>query len=240
MLLFTWLLNFLIPNPTPPSNPVNAVPSIPNFNLFNNSASAVPLDLSISVGPPNKSPNVPASSTSATNAASATPPKPAPVPKAFILSLIVASSSNFVSLSALDSLDKSCAGSKYLPAFLPAIATFAKLLPALNAIPPGTPMLIISSVILPAVVASAASSNGFILSKNSSTDAAVLVSAPKSINDAPNENIPSGILNKPDPIPAKVDLIAPIFDSSFVAPACISSNKVPISASFKLQIHHEV
>ena len=101
---------------------------------------------------------------------------------------------------------------RYLPPFLAANAPLAKLLPALNATPPGIAKLVMSSVILPAVVASAASSNGFIFAKNSSTDAAVFVSAPKSINDAPNENIPSGILNKPEPIPANVDLIAPTSD----------------------------
>jgi hypothetical protein len=63
--------------------------------------------------------------------------------------------------------------SKYFPDFLPAIATLAKLLPALNAIPPGTPRLTINSVIFPAVVASAASSKGLILAKNSSTSAVI-------------------------------------------------------------------
>ena len=66
-------------------------------------------------------------------------------------------------------------------------------------------MLTKSSVIFPAVVASAASSNGFIFAKNSSTSAALLVSAPKSIKLSPNENNPSGILNYPDPIPAMID-----------------------------------
>ena len=75
----------------------------------------------------------------------------------------------------------------------------------LKAAPPGIARLVISSVILPAVVASAISSNGFIFAKNSSTSAAWLVSAPKSISVAPKENKPSGILNKPEPTPAIID-----------------------------------
>ena len=66
-------------------------------------------------------------------------------------------------------------------------------------------MLTISSVILPAVVASAYSSKGFIFAKNSSTLATLLVSAPKSNNVAPSETKPSGILNRPDPIPASAE-----------------------------------
>ena len=75
----------------------------------------------------------------------------------------------------------------------------------LKATPPGIAKLVTSSVILPAVVASAISSNGFIFAKYSSTSAALLVSAPKSISVAPKENKPSGILNKPEPIPAIID-----------------------------------
>ena len=75
-------------------------------------------------------------------------------------------------------------------------------------------MLTISSAILPAVVASAASSNRLMVSKNFSTLAAVLVPRPKSNRLAPNEKAPSGILNTPDAIPDKVDLITPISSSS--------------------------
>jgi len=64
-------------------------------------------------------------------------------------------------------------------------------------------MLVNISLILPAVVASAYSSNGLIVAKNFSTFSAVFVSAPKSIKFAPIENKPSGILKKPEPIPAK-------------------------------------
>ena len=63
-------------------------------------------------------------------------------------------------------------------------------------------------------MASAASSNIFIVSKNFSTPAAVLVPNPKSISVAPKEKAPSGILNTPDAIPDKVDLITPISSSS--------------------------
>jgi len=56
-------LSLPIPFPTAPKAPVKSAPSIPNFNLFNNSAPGSPVSLSISVGPPNQSPKVPASST---------------------------------------------------------------------------------------------------------------------------------------------------------------------------------
>ena len=79
------------------------------------------------------------------------------------------------------------------------------MLASLAAAPTGTPIFVIISLILPAVVASAYSSKGFIFAKNSSTFAAVLVSAPRSIKFAPKETKPSGILNKPEPIPAKKD-----------------------------------
>ena len=62
--------------------PVNPAPSNPNFNLFNISVVGSSVSLSNSVGPPSKSPKVPASSTSPTNTPSANPPKPAPAPNA--------------------------------------------------------------------------------------------------------------------------------------------------------------
>ena len=95
--------------------------------------------------------------------------------------------------------------SKYLLLRFAINAPLASPVPTLKAIPPGTPILTINSVILPAVVASAISSKGFIFAKNSSTSAALFVSAPISIKVAPNETKPSGILNKPEPIPAKAD-----------------------------------
>ena len=73
-------LNFLTPAKAPPMAPVKAAPSKPNFNRFNNSVSGSPVSLSTFVGPPNKSPKVPASSTSPTKIPSATPPDSAPLP----------------------------------------------------------------------------------------------------------------------------------------------------------------
>ena len=52
-----------------------------------------PLSLSNEVGPPNKSPNVPAFSTSPINAASATPPNPAPPAYSNILPFLVSAKS---------------------------------------------------------------------------------------------------------------------------------------------------
>ena len=213
-----WFLNLEIVLPATPNNPVKAVPSIPNFNLFNISASGVSFSLSNPVGPPNKSPKLPTSSTSSTNKPSAIPPNPAPVPYAKLFSVPVAvlekaSSTNLlcdlVNLSPFNffwiALEVSPPKSKYLSLRFAINAPLANPLPTLKATPPGTPMLTISSVILPAVVASAISSKGFILAKNSSTSAALSVSAPISINVAPSETKPSGILNKPEPIPAKAD-----------------------------------
>ena len=70
-------------------------------------------------------------------------------------------------------------------------------------------MLTISSVILPAAVASAASSKGFILSKYASTASALSLSTPKSKRVAPKDAAPSNILNTPDPTPAKIDVANP-------------------------------
>ena len=145
------------------------------------------MSLSISVGPPRKSPNVPASSTSPTNTPSATPPANAPLPYLLNLSLPL----------------------KYLPAFFACKVALVKPDPILNARPPGIPMLTISSVILPAAVASAASSNGFILSKNASTDSALSLSTPKSKRVAPSVAAPSNILNTPEPTPANIDVANP-------------------------------
>ena len=61
------------------------------------------------------------------------------------------------------------------------------------AYPTGTAMFVRTSLIFPAVDASAYSSKGFILAKNSSTSAAVSVPTPKSIKFAPKEKSPSGI-----------------------------------------------
>ena len=97
----------------------------------------------------------------------------------------------------------------YLPLCDARIAPLAIEVPALKAIPPGTARLTISSVILPAVVASAISSKGFTFANHRSTSAALLVSAPRSIKVAPNETKPSGILIKPEARPAKIDCTLP-------------------------------
>ena len=67
---------------------------------------------------------------------------------------------------------------------------------------------VIASVNLPMALSLAISSKGFNLSKNFSTSAAVFVSKPKSINSAPNDITPSGILITPDATPDKAAMIA--------------------------------
>ena len=167
--------------PIPPIKPVNKAPSVPNLTLFTKSLVTLSsLLLSNSVGPPTKSPKVPMVSTSATKTPSATPLPNVPAPKALSLSFLV----NFVAsilacrrpLASRDFLSKL----KYFLAFFALIALLAKLAPLVKAIPPGTPIPIKVSVILPAAVASAFSSKIFISSKNFSTLADVFVSAPKS------------------------------------------------------------
>ena len=66
------------------------------------------------------------------------------------------------------------------------------------------------------VLSSATSSKGFILSKNCSTLATVSVSAPRSINSAPNDTIPSGTLIRPDtkPAPSAVYQLVSLFSSA--------------------------
>ena len=82
---FPLLATLPIKFPTPPMTPVSKAPSVPNLILFKTSrvASSLPpaLDsLSRSVGPPNRSPMLPKSSTSPTKTPSATPPVTAPAP----------------------------------------------------------------------------------------------------------------------------------------------------------------
>ena len=95
-----WFLNLEIVFPAPPIIPVKPAPSKPNFNLLNISVVGSSVSLSNFVGPPSKSPKVPASSTSATNTPSANPPNPAPAANAPVFSNPVApfekaSSNNF-------------------------------------------------------------------------------------------------------------------------------------------------
>ena len=76
---FPLLANAFIVVPPPPMTPVNNAPSVPNLTLLINSLSgSYSSSLANSVGPPNKSPKVPASSTSPTNTPSAKPPAVAP------------------------------------------------------------------------------------------------------------------------------------------------------------------
>ena len=113
--------------------------------------------------------------------------------------------------------------------YFPPRAALTAPLPILKAIPPGIAILVISSVILPAVVAAAASSNGLIFAKNSSTSAALLVSAPRSIKVAPRDAIPSGILNKPEPIPAMIDLNVPTSSPGIKFSSVETEEDCPIS-----------
>ena len=65
--------------PTPPITPVKSAHSVPNLTLFNISrAASGSSPLSISVGPPSKSPKLPMSWTSPTKTPSPTPPAKAP------------------------------------------------------------------------------------------------------------------------------------------------------------------
>jgi hypothetical protein len=65
--------------------PANPVPSTPNFNLFNISEIGESVSLSNAVGPPKKSPKVPASSTSPTKIVSEIPVAAAPCAKLLAL-----------------------------------------------------------------------------------------------------------------------------------------------------------
>ena len=81
-------VSFFTTLPAPPIRPVNNAPSVPNLTLFNNSLpGSSSVDLSIFVGPPTKSPNVPIASTSPTNTPSAIPPPKAPAMNLFVLPL---------------------------------------------------------------------------------------------------------------------------------------------------------
>ena len=186
---------FLIPAPTPPRIPVNNAPSVPNLTLFN---SSLPGSFSSSC---KLNASEPAASTSPTNTPSAIPPVTAPAkslaapPPPLIFFIALAN----LGLLAFNNVP-----------VLPALIAFsASLLPSLKPYPPGIPMLTSSSVIFPAAVASALSSNVVRSSKNCSTSAALLVPAPRSISVAPNENAPLGIAIKPDAMPDRTDSIVP-------------------------------
>ena len=205
------LANFLITLPVPPRIPVNNAPSVPNLTLFNISVAASGSALlSISVGPPNKSPNDPMSFTSPTNTPSAKPPPRAPAINCLPLPLDVSSNALSAALTRLGLLRFT-----YLPFLAASIAAFDIPLAALKAIPPGIPMLTNSSVIFPAAVASAFSSHSVRSSNHCSTAAALPLLTPKSIRLAPRENKPFGIAIKPEPTPASIDSNVPtlLFDS---------------------------
>ena len=99
----------------------------------------------------------------------------------------------------------------------------ASLVASVYPVVDGIPKLTKVSVSLPAVVDSAISSKGLILSKKDSTDAAISVSKPKSINSAPRETNCSGILNRPEPIPARPLRMAP-YSSSSISRSFLSSS----------------
>ena len=172
---------------------MNNAPSVPNLTLLIRSLAGSRFSGSVlckAVGPPNKVPKVPASSTSPIKSPSNVPPVTAPAPNLaalpfeFNLASLVVVSTKILPLSS--------ASEKYLPAFLVLNAVLAMEVPILKPTPPGTPMLTNSSAIFPAVVASAFSSHSVRSSKYFSTCAALLVPAPRSIKDAPKEKIPLG------------------------------------------------
>ena len=113
----------------------------------------------------------------------------------------------------------------YLPAFFARIAFVANVVANLAPAPPGKPICINASVSLPTALCSAISSKGFKLSKNVSTFAAVLVSAPKSISSAPNDTTPSTVLIKPDPTAAE-NAAAPPTSLGSSKSILVSSNDV--------------
>ena len=197
-------VNFFITVPVPPIIPVNKAPSVPNLTLFNISVTALSSSLSIPVGPPNRSPKDPICSTSPTNTPSAAPPPKAPAINCLPLPLAVSSNASSVAFTNLGLFNFT-----YLPFLDAIIADLARLLAPLKAKPPGIPMLIRASVILPAAVASAFSSRVVRSSKNASTLAAFPLSTPRSKRLAPKEKKPLGIAIRPEPTPASIDSNTP-------------------------------
>ena len=161
--------------------------------------------LSILVGPPNKSPNVPIASASPTKTPSAIPPPIAPATNCLPLPLAV--NSNASSAAPTNFLFDNLTYLLFLPA---SMAVFAKPLADLKARPPGIPMFTNASVILPAAVASAFSSKVVRSSNHCSTLAALPLLTPRSIRLAPREKNPFGIAIKPDATPASIDSNVPI------------------------------
>ena len=113
-----------------------------------------------------------------------------------------------------------------LPALFALNAFVANVVASFAPAPAGIPICINASDILPAALCSAISSNGFILSKNVSTCAAVFVSAPRSMSSAPRDTTPSTVLITPDPKPA-TNAVAPLTSLFFSASGTMSSVSMP-------------
>ena len=98
------------------------------------------------------------------------------------------------------------------------IALSASLVAALNPAVPGIPICVNTSTSLPATLSCAVSSNIFTSSKNCSTLAAVLESAPRSMSSAPKDTTPSTVLRIPDAKPAATDenILLSLFSSASV------------------------
>ena len=72
-----------------------------------------------------------------------------------------------------------------------------------------------ASVILPIVLLSATSSNGFKSSNHFSKSAAISVPNPRSTSSAPNETNPAGILITPEATPAAAAVKKPVSSDFF-------------------------
>jgi hypothetical protein len=128
------------------------------------------------VGPASKiSPIVPSFSTSATRVSPAAPPT--------TIAPNFCAPDNLFNSAALDAplIKFGLFKFAYAPVLLAFKAFSASFVATFAPAIAGTPIDTNASVILPAALSSATSSNGFILSKNFSTSVAVLVSNPKSI-----------------------------------------------------------
>ena len=222
--------------------------------------------LSNSVGPSNMSPKVPISSLSTTKVSPAAPPVMAAAYLGYLALLFklrtFVKASDSLSLSGVEpffliivpgltpnlfatspntlrSLPKLAYALALLAFKALAVNFLAALFATLNPTPPGTAIWTMASVNFPINLSSATSSKGFNLSKNSSTSAALSVSIPRSINSAPNETIPSGILIIPDARPAAKDLYqlvelssSAIIKSYFYILLRISRNLIFVAGSF--------
>ena len=206
--------------PTPPITPVNKAPSVPNLTrLISSLSGSYSSSRSSCVGPPSKSPKDPICSTSPTNTLSAKPPDVAAAINFAVLPLALSSAAFLPALTRFG-----LSRTKYFFNFLDCKALLARLAPLVKAIPPGTPMLTNVSVIFPIVVASAFSSKSVRSSNHFSTSTAFLVSAPKSIRDAPRENKPLGMAIRPDPTPASMECMVPILLYFSELSNCVSLN----------------